>query len=298
MFSNCLPSVVAFPLELGPRSVCGLFFSAVHVAAQPISHLAQQVGVPDAIRQYRAPAAPGHDPQNVGAALRRAFGVRRRGFTNGGDGADSLIGWSKLAVETCLGAPVHESSFGDSDILTYGATSTDSHMVSIGLPFAIGITISGGGYCSAIVRLQGGRVAEVRYIGETNAFLMASDAYAHRSCAVASSTRRTSGLRAARPRPSTRISTPRSSKGSYVFSLRPPEVQLIGGSPLPPQRRHFAGGNHPALSPEILSFGRTERRRSGPASPRGRAPPSRKRDRARRRHRSARRAAAVRRRRA
>jgi hypothetical protein len=89
----------------------------------------------------------------------------------------SLIGWSKLAVETCLGAPAHESNFGGSDILTYGATSTDSHVVSVGLPFVIGISIAGGGYCSAIVRLQGGRVAEVRYIGETNAFLMASDAY-------------------------------------------------------------------------------------------------------------------------
>jgi len=88
-----------------------------------------------------------------------------------------LVGWSKLAVETCLGAPAHESSTGDSDILTYGATSTDNHTISIGLPFVIGISSSGGGYCTAIVRLRGGRVAEVRYIGETSAFLMASDAY-------------------------------------------------------------------------------------------------------------------------
>jgi hypothetical protein len=89
----------------------------------------------------------------------------------------NLVGWSKLAVETCLGAPVHESSLGNTDILTYGATSTDSHMVSLGLPFVIGISVSGGGYCNAVIRVQGGRVAEVRYIGETNAYFGARDAY-------------------------------------------------------------------------------------------------------------------------
>jgi hypothetical protein len=89
----------------------------------------------------------------------------------------SLVGWSKLAAETCLGAPVHESSFGDTDILTYGASSTDSHTVSIGLPLVIGISVSGGGYCNAVIRVQGGRVAEVRYIGETNAYFGARDAY-------------------------------------------------------------------------------------------------------------------------
>ena len=89
----------------------------------------------------------------------------------------SLVGWSKLAVETCLGAPVHASSVGDTDILTYSATSTDSHMVSLGLPFVIGLSVSGGGNCNAVIRVQGGRVAEVRYIGETNAYFGARDAY-------------------------------------------------------------------------------------------------------------------------
>jgi len=89
----------------------------------------------------------------------------------------SLVGWSKLAAEACLGAPVHESSFGDTDILTYVASSTDSHTVSIGLPLVIGISVAGGGYCNAVVRVKGGRVAEVRYIGETNGYYGARDAY-------------------------------------------------------------------------------------------------------------------------
>jgi hypothetical protein len=89
----------------------------------------------------------------------------------------SLVGWSKLAAETCLGAPVHESSFGGTDILTDGATSTDSHYVSIGLPLVIGISVSGGGYCNVVLRVQGGRVAEVRYIGETHGYYSARDVY-------------------------------------------------------------------------------------------------------------------------
>jgi hypothetical protein len=88
-----------------------------------------------------------------------------------------LVGWSKLAAETCLGAPVHESSFGDTDILTYVASSTDSHTVSIGLPLVIGISVAGGGYCNAVLRVKDGRVAEVRYIGETNGYYGARDAY-------------------------------------------------------------------------------------------------------------------------
>jgi hypothetical protein len=88
----------------------------------------------------------------------------------------SLVGWSKLAVETCLGAPAHESSFRDTDILTYAATSTSNHTISLGFPFVIGLSWTGGGYCNAIVRVKGGRVAEVRYIGETHAF-GAPDAY-------------------------------------------------------------------------------------------------------------------------
>jgi len=87
-----------------------------------------------------------------------------------------LIGWSELDLEKCLGAPDQHSTFGDTDILTYFGNSTSSKSISLGMPFITGMTIGGGGYCHAIFSVREGRVAEVRYTGETNAML-APDAY-------------------------------------------------------------------------------------------------------------------------
>jgi hypothetical protein len=88
----------------------------------------------------------------------------------------SLIGWSEVDLETCLGAPDQHSTFGDTDILTYIGNSTGNKGVNLGLPPLGGVTLGGGGYCHAIFRVKDGRVAEVRYSGETNASL-APDAY-------------------------------------------------------------------------------------------------------------------------
>lgn len=87
-----------------------------------------------------------------------------------------LIGWSELELEACLGVPDQHSTFGDTDILTYFGNSTSNKGISLGLPFIAGMTIGGGGYCHAIFRVREGRVAEVRYTGETDAML-APDAY-------------------------------------------------------------------------------------------------------------------------
>jgi hypothetical protein len=87
-----------------------------------------------------------------------------------------LIGWSELDLEKCLGAPDQHCTFGDTDILTYFGNSTSNTGISLGLPFIAGMTIGGGGYCHAIFTVREGRVAEVRYSGETNAAL-APDAY-------------------------------------------------------------------------------------------------------------------------
>jgi len=87
-----------------------------------------------------------------------------------------LIGWSEPDLEACLGAPDQHSTFGDTDILTYFGNSTSNKVFSLGMPFFGGLTISGGGYCHAIFRVREGRVAEVRYSGETDATL-APDAY-------------------------------------------------------------------------------------------------------------------------
>src|SRR5215469_9446234 len=87
-----------------------------------------------------------------------------------------LIGWSEPDLEACLGAPDHQSTFGDTDILTYFGNSTSSKVFSLGMPFFGGLTISGGGYCHAIFRVREGRLAELRYTGETDAML-APDAY-------------------------------------------------------------------------------------------------------------------------
>ena len=89
-----------------------------------------------------------------------------------------LIGWSELDLEACLGAPDQHSTFGDTDILTYYGNSTSNKGVSLGLPFLSGFSLAGGGggHCHAIFRAKEGRVAEVRYSGETNATL-APNAY-------------------------------------------------------------------------------------------------------------------------
>lgn len=87
-----------------------------------------------------------------------------------------LVGWSELDLESCLGAPDHQSTFGDTEILTYFGNSTSNKVFSLGMPFFGGLTISGGGYCHAIFRVREGRVAELRYTGETDATL-APDAY-------------------------------------------------------------------------------------------------------------------------
>jgi hypothetical protein len=87
-----------------------------------------------------------------------------------------LIGWSEADLEACLGAPDQHSTFGDTDILTYFGNSTSNKVFSLGMPFIGGLTVSGGGYCHAIFRVREGRLAEVRYSGETDATL-APDAY-------------------------------------------------------------------------------------------------------------------------
>jgi hypothetical protein len=88
----------------------------------------------------------------------------------------ALIGWSELDLETCLGAPDQRTTLGDTDILTYYGNSTSNKSFSLGLPFLGGFNLAGGGYCHAIFRVKDGRVAELRYNGETNATL-APDAY-------------------------------------------------------------------------------------------------------------------------
>jgi len=87
-----------------------------------------------------------------------------------------LVGWTELDLESCLGAPDHQSTFGDMDILTDFGNSTSSKVFTLGMPFFGGLTIGGGGYCHAIFRVKEGHLAQLRYSGETDAML-APDAY-------------------------------------------------------------------------------------------------------------------------
>jgi hypothetical protein len=93
----------------------------------------------------------------------------------------TLVGWSELDLQSCLGAPDERSTLGDTEILTYYANSTSNRSFSLGLPFLGGFNLTGGGsgYCHAIVRVKDGYLAQVRYSGETNATL-APDAYCAR----------------------------------------------------------------------------------------------------------------------
>jgi hypothetical protein len=84
----------------------------------------------------------------------------------------SLIGWSEVDLETCLGAPDQHSTFDDIDILTYIVNSTSNKGINL-----IGVvTLSGGGYCHATFKVKDRRVVEVHYTGETDATL-APEAY-------------------------------------------------------------------------------------------------------------------------
>jgi hypothetical protein len=80
-----------------------------------------------------------------------------------------LVGMREVDLETCMGVPDQHNSFGATDILTWYATSTSS--TSLSIPLVGGIGESYGGYCHTVVRLEHGVVAEVRYVGETNAFI-------------------------------------------------------------------------------------------------------------------------------
>jgi hypothetical protein len=92
----------------------------------------------------------------------------------------TLLGMTELELEACLGVPDQHRSFGNTDILTWYAISTSSNGLSLPLPVpmvgGVSLTGGGGGYCHATAKLVGGRVAEVRYTGETDAPL-AHDAY-------------------------------------------------------------------------------------------------------------------------
>ncbi len=85
-----------------------------------------------------------------------------------------LVGMNQLTLETCLGAPDEQAAFGNTQILTYYATSTSSSSYSI--PVIGGISFSNGGYCHTIIRLDNQIVTSVRYTGENRAFA-APDAY-------------------------------------------------------------------------------------------------------------------------
>jgi len=81
----------------------------------------------------------------------------------------TLLGMNEVQLQTCMGGPDQKSVFGSTEILTYAATSTSSTTSSI--PLIGGISETNGGYCHAIVRLDHGVVDDVRYTGETNAFI-------------------------------------------------------------------------------------------------------------------------------
>lgn len=90
------------------------------------------------------------------------------------DAETRLIGMSEPDLEACIGVPDQHSTFGNTDILTYYATSTSSDSYSI--PIIGGISFSNGGYCHATFRVVDGRVTQVLYSGEKNA-TGAPDAY-------------------------------------------------------------------------------------------------------------------------
>jgi hypothetical protein len=85
-----------------------------------------------------------------------------------------LLGLSEVDLESCLGVPDQHASFGNTDVLTYYATSQSS--TSYALPVVGGFSFSNGGYCHATFQVKDGHVTQLVYTGEKNAIL-APDAY-------------------------------------------------------------------------------------------------------------------------
>ncbi len=90
------------------------------------------------------------------------------------DAETRLLGMAEVDLESCLGVPDQHSTFGNTDILTYYATSTSSDSWSI--PVIGGFSFSNGAYCHATFQVRDGRVTQILYSGEKNA-TMAPDAY-------------------------------------------------------------------------------------------------------------------------
>jgi hypothetical protein len=90
------------------------------------------------------------------------------------DAQARLMGMSEVDLESCLGAPDQHSSFGNTDVLTYDATSTSGDSYS--LPVIGGLSFTNGGYCHATFQLINQHVTQILYSGEKNA-TGASDAY-------------------------------------------------------------------------------------------------------------------------
>ena len=85
-----------------------------------------------------------------------------------------MIGMSELDLETCVGAPDQHATIGSTDILTYYTNSSSS--LSFTLPIVQGPSLSNGGNCHMIVRLDSDVVTRILYSGEKNA-TGAPDAY-------------------------------------------------------------------------------------------------------------------------
>ncbi|OJW28951.1 MAG: hypothetical protein BGO51_16665 [Rhodospirillales bacterium 69-11] len=84
-------------------------------------------------------------------------------------GQQVIMGMSRPDLEACLGVPDQRDTFEDTDILTWYSTSSSARGLSVGLPVVGDLSLSGGGSCHAVVRLERGVVTEVRYTGENGA---------------------------------------------------------------------------------------------------------------------------------
>jgi hypothetical protein len=91
-----------------------------------------------------------------------------------GNARTRLLGLSEVDLESCLGVPDQHATFGNTDILTYYASSTSNSSFTV--PIVGGIGFANGGYCHATFQLKDSKVTQILYSGEKNATL-APDAY-------------------------------------------------------------------------------------------------------------------------
>ena len=82
-----------------------------------------------------------------------------------------MVGVSSADLSFCAGLPAKTERLDDhTELLAYSRKSSDAHTVSVNMPvIGGGVNVGQGGDCEATFKVVDGRVAALRYSGDTDA---------------------------------------------------------------------------------------------------------------------------------